>query len=335
MRTPPICSAFLNPLLISKPCLSLSFGELLIDFVALEMGVTVGDASGFVKAPGGAPANVAAAVARLGYPSAFMGQVGDDPFGRHLAGVLAAEDVDIAGLTYSSEARTALAFVSNTADGDRSFMFYRHPSADMLMKPADVNTALIDACDVFHHGSITYIREPAAAALRLALKHASGAGKFISYDPNLRLPLWDSEEAARAGMLTGLDSASLLKISDEELEFLTGGADVGPLWRENMEMICVTYGAEGAAVHLKNGGVVEHGGYAVQATDTTGAGDAFVAAMLIGILENRGDWRAQLPEILDFANAVGALTCLEKGAIPSLPTMAQALAFQADQAGRN
>ena len=306
----------------------LSFGELLIDFVALEMGVTVGDASGFVKAPGGAPANVAAAVARLGYPSAFIGQVGDDPFGRHLAGVLAAERVDITGLTYSSEARTALAFVSNTPDGDRSFMFYRHPSADMLMGPADVNTALIDACDVFHYGSITFIREPAATALRMALEHASVAGKFISYDPNLRLPLWDSEEAARAGMLAGLHSANLLKISDEELTFLTGGDDVGPLWREHMELICVTYGAKGAVAHLKDGSRIEQGGYVVKATDTTGAGDAFVAALLIGILENRRDWQARLPAILDFANAVGALTCLGKGAIPSLPTMAEARAFQ-------
>ncbi|MCY4063093.1 MAG: PfkB family carbohydrate kinase [Chloroflexi bacterium] len=309
----------------------LSFGELLIDFVALEMGVTVGDASAFVKAPGGAPANVAAAVARLGYPSAFMGQVGDDPFGRYLAGVLAAESVDIRGLTYSSEARTALAFVSNTADGDRSFMFYRHPSADMLMKPADVDTALIDASDVFHYGSITFIREPAASALRLALERAQSRGKFISYDPNLRLPLWDSAEAAKAGMLSGLETANLLKISDEELEFLTGGADVRPLWRDSLEMICVTYGARGAVAHLRDGTRVEHDGYAVKATDTTGAGDAFVAAMLIGILENRGDWRARLPEILDFANAVGALTCLQKGAIPSLPTMAAARAFQSER----
>lgn len=307
----------------------LSFGELLIDFVALEMGVTVGDASGFVKAPGGAPANVAAAVARLGFPSAFMGQVGDDPFGHHLAGVLATEQVDITGLTYSSEARTALAFVSNTADGDRSFMFYRHPSADMLMTPADVNTSLIHACEVFHHGSITFIREPAASALRLALNTASAAGKFISYDPNLRLPLWDSEEDARAGMLAGMDSANLLKISEEELEFLTGGDDVAPLWRDSMEVICVTYGAQGAVAHLKDGASSAHGGYAVAAIDTTGAGDAFVAAMLVGILQNRADWQARLPEILDFANAVGALTCLGKGAIPSLPTMAQARAFQA------
>ena len=142
----------------------LSFGELLIDFVALEMGVTVGDASGFIKAPGGAPANVAAAVARLGYQSAFMGQVGDDPFGRHLADVLAGAGVNIEGLTFSQEARTALAFVSNTADGDRSFMFYRHPSADMLMRPEDVKVSVIDAGDVFHYGSITLIHEPARSA---------------------------------------------------------------------------------------------------------------------------------------------------------------------------
>ncbi len=309
----------------------LSFGELLIDFVALEMGVAVGDASGFVKAPGGAPANVAAAVARLGFPSAFMGQVGDDPFGRHLASVLEAANVNLAGLTYSRDARTALAFVSNTADGDRSFMFYRHPSADMLMAPDDVDTALIDACAAFHYGSITFIHEPAASALLKALDHAVAADKFISYDPNLRLPLWESRAEAKAGMIKGLDYANLLKISEEELDFLTGGDDVAPLWRDRMELICVTYGAKGAVVHSRAGGKIEHGGYPIAAVDTTGAGDAFVAAMLIGILENRPDYRHALPEILDFANAVGALTCLGKGAIPSLPTQAQTRAFMASR----
>ena len=309
----------------------LSFGELLIDFVALEMGVAVGNASGFVKAPGGAPANVAAAVARLGYSSAFMGQVGDDPFGRHLAAVLVAEHVNIAGLTFSQEARTALAFVSNTADGDRSFMFYRHPSADMLMTPADVDTALIDACSAFHYGSITLIHEPAASALIMALDHALAAEKFISYDPNLRLPLWENAAAAKAGMLRGLEYANLLKISEEELEFLTGDADVAPLWRDRMALICVTYGAKGAVLHTRDGSTIEHGGYPVSAIDTTGAGDAFVAAMLIGILQDRDGYRGRLPEILDFANAVGALTCLQKGAIPSLPTMSQARAFQTER----
>ena len=132
-------------------------------------------------------------------------------------------------------------------------------------------------------------------------------------------------------MLAGLDSANLLKISDEELTFLTGGHDVAPLWRDSLQMICVTYGSKGAIAHLKDGTTFEHSGYAVTATDTTGAGDAFVAAMLIGIVENRDDWAARLPEILDFANAVGALTCLGKGAIPSLPTMPQARAFQANR----
>lgn len=309
----------------------LSFGELLIDFVALEMGVTVGDASGFIKAPGGAPANVAAAVARLGYTSAFMGQVGDDPFGAHLAGVLADAGVNIDGLTYSEEARTALAFVSNTADGDRSFMFYRHPSADMMMRPEDVKPSVIDAHEAFHYGSITLIHEPAKSALLMALDYAVANQKFISYDPNLRLPLWESAEAAKTGMLSGLDFANLLKISDEELLFLTGGDDVAPLWRERTEMICVTYGPAGAAVHLRDGSTIAGDGYAVQARDTTGAGDAFVAAMLIGILEHRADYAEKMPEILDFANAVGALTCLKEGAIPSLPTMAEARAFQAER----
>lgn len=311
----------------------LSFGELLIDFVAQETGVTVGDASGFVKAPGGAPANVAAAVARLGGRGAFMGQLGEDPFGHYLAGVLAAERVDIRGITFSSEARTALAFVSNTADGDRSFMFYRHPSADMLMQPAAVDTAIIDAYQAFHYGSITFICEPAASALRLALDHALAADKFISYDPNLRLPLWASEAAAKAGMLAGLDYANLLKISEEELHFLSGG-DVGVLWRERMQLICVTYGAAGAAAYLRDGSCIKAEGYAVRALDTTGAGDAFVAAMLTSILAHKNDWREHLPQILDFANAVGALTCLQKGAIPSLPTRDAALAFQRERGGR-
>ena len=157
------------------------------------------------------------------------------------------------------------------------------------------------------------------------------AEKFISYDPNLRLPLWENAAAAKAGMLRGLEYANLLKISEEELEFLTGRDDVARLWRDRMALICVTYGAKGAVIHLRDGAFIEHGGYPVSAIDATGAGDAFVAAMLIGILEDPDGYRDRLPEILDFANAVGALTCLGKGAIPSLPTMAQARAFQADR----
>jgi fructokinase len=305
----------------------ISFGELLIDFVALEMGVTVGDASGFIKAPGGAPANVAVAVARLGYNSAFMGQVGDDPFGNHLAEILEAESVNIDGLTFSKTARTALAFVSNTEDGDRSFMFYRHPSADMLMTPDDIKTDVIDNSDIFHFGSVTMIHEPSKSATLKAVQYALDAGKFVSYDPNLRLPLWDNADAAKSGMLAGFEYANFVKISDEELTFLTGGDDVAPLWRDHIEMICVTYGHKGAIIHLKDGTQIKHEGYAVRATDTTGAGDSFVAGILIGILEHPDDYQAHLADILDFANGIGALTTKQKGAIPSLPSMEQVKAF--------
>ncbi len=304
-----------------------SFGEMLIDFVALETGVTVGDASGFVKAPGGAPANVAVAVARLGYNSAFMGQVGDDPFGRHLAAILSAESVNIDGLRFSDKARTALAFVSLQDDGDRSFIGYRHPSADMLMTPEDVVTDVIDAGSIFHFGSITLIGEPSKSATLKAVNYARDKGKFISYDPNLRLPLWESEAAAKAGMLEGFEYANLVKISDEELEFLTGRHDVTPLWRDNLELICVTHGFKGATLYLKNGRTFNHAGFAVRAIDTTGAGDAFVAGMLTGILNHKDDYKNHLPDILQFANGVGALATQQKGAIPALPSHVQVANF--------
>ncbi|MDX2161617.1 MAG: PfkB family carbohydrate kinase [bacterium] len=304
-------------------------GELLIDFVALEAGVTVGEASGFQKAPGGAPANVAAAVARLGGTAAFLGQVGDDPFGHYLAGVLAQERVDTRGLRFSAEARTALAFVSLAAGGERSFVFYRHPSADMLMRPEAVAYDVIDQCRIFHYGSITLIHEPSAAATRAAAAHARAAGKRISYDPNLRLSLWPNADAARTGMIAGLDGAHIVKISDEELDFLLPGAQVtdpdpvAPLWRDGMDLICVTRGERGAIAFTRDGRRAEADGFRVATVDTTGAGDSFVAALLLQLLEHDGGYADHLPAILRFACAAGAITTTGRGAIPSLPTREQ------------
>lgn len=310
----------------------LSFGELLIDFVALESGVEVGEASGFAKKPGGAPANVAVAVKRLGYDAGFITQVGDDPFGHYLVKVLADEGVNVDSVTYSSEARTALAFVSLRSDGERSFMFYRQPSADMLMRPEDVALDAIDAYQIFHFGSITLIGEPVRSATLAAVQHARAAGKLISYDPNLRLPLWPSAEAARTGMLTGLDFADVVKVSEEELEFLTGGRDVTPLWRDNLKLIIVTQGAGGATLYTR-GGSHHEPGFRVLAVDTTGAGDGFVAGVLVRLLDFGDDWPAHLPEIVRFANAVGALTTTERGAIPALPTRAAVERFIDTQMG--
>lgn len=303
-----------------------SFGELLIDFIALESGVTVGEASGFIKAPGGAPANVAVAVARLGRPAAFLGQVGDDPFGHFLAGVLASNGVDVSGLRLSSAARTALAFVSLAADGDRSFVFYRHPSADMLMRPEDVALAVVDRYAAFHFGSITMIGEPSRAATLRAVGHALSAGKLVSYDPNLRLALWPDAAAARAGMLAGLDYAHVVKVSEEEVDFMVPGQGARALWRDHTRLIVVTRGADGARLFTRD---AEYSapGYRVAPVDTTGAGDSFVAGLLVGLLDHPDDYTEQLTDLLRFANAVGALTTTKKGAIPALPTEAEARAL--------
>jgi fructokinase len=312
------------------------FGELLIDFVSMQSGVTVGESPGFYKTPGGAPANVAVAAARLGIPSAFLGMVGDDPFGHFLEGVVRADGVDTRGLRFHPDARTALAFVSLAADGDRSFSFYRNPSADMLMKPEDVALDVIDSYKVFHYGSITLIGEPSRSATLAALEYARSRSKLISYDPNLRLALWPNADAAREGMLAGLEYANVVKVSDEELEFMTGSKNVSALWRPGMRVIAITHGADGATIYHRHGESVTQvtaPGFRVSAIDTTGAGDGFIAGLVTKLLELGGDaplaadYSAHLPQIARFANAVGALATTERGGIPGLPKRAAVEAF--------
>ena len=307
-----------------------SFGELLIDFVALEDGVTVGEASGFEKAPGGAPANVAVAVTRLGLESAFLTQVGDDPFGHFLADVLLAEGVNIDGVRYSDRARTMLAFVALAEGGERSFNFYRHPSADMLMTAADIATDVIDGCDLFHFGSITLISDPARTATLAAVAYARQQGKLISYDPNLRLALWESATAARAGMRQGLQHAHIVKVSEEEVDYLlAAGEALTDWWRvfPQLQVIALTQGAAGSTVYTRTGKTYQQAGYAVTSVDTTGAGDSFMAGLLVGVLERIGpdqDLQAiDYDAVLRFANVAGALATTGRGAIPSLPTRAQ------------
>jgi len=261
----------------------------------------------------------------LGHPSAFIGQVGDDPFGHYLAGVLQGENVDIRGLRFSSEARTALAFVSLTYEGERSFVFYRNPSADMLMKPEDVALEVIEDKRLFHFGSISLISEPSRSATLMAAQYAISKGLLISYDPNLRLSLWPDASTAKNGMLTGLNYANLVKISDEELDFLTEGS-VEALWQEGLQLIVVTHGADGSTVYTRKE-QFHYDGYEVDTLDTTGAGDAFVGALLVGILERPNTYLSQMKDILCFANAAGALATTQRGAIPSLPTRAQVDAF--------
>ncbi len=311
----------------------LALGELLIDFVATERGGSLGDVTTFVRAPGGAPANVAVGVARLGVSSGFIGKVGDDPFGHHLADVLRAEGVDVSQLRFDGEARTALAFVSLSESGERDFMFYRHPSADMRHRPDELDQAAIASTDVLHVGSISTIAEPAASATRQAILAAHRGGALVSYDPNLRLPLWPSAEAAARGMRSLWGDADIIKVSDDELRFLTGSDDVAAarsLWSPRLRALLVTRGERGVTYVLPEAeGHVA--GYAVEVADTTGAGDAFTAAVLAAIVR-APDLLSDVPALeaaLRYANAFAALTTTRRGAIPAMPDRPQVDAFLA------
>ncbi len=311
---------------------ALTLGELLIDFVSTESGVSLVEAPAFQKAAGGAPANVAVGLARLGISSGFIGKVGEDDFGRFLARTLSHNGVDISGLRYSSQARTMLAFVSVAADGERDFMFYRHPSADMLLRPDELDRDYIGSARLLHHGSISLASEPSRSATLAAIQAAEEQGLWISYDPNLRPALWPSLPVAREGLLEAWTAAHVIKVSVEELTFLSGEEDwsrgARRLWHDRLRLLVITDGPRGCNyVTTRAQGHVPT--YEVETVDTTGAGDGFVAGLLAGLLENERAWQnaGDLEEVLRLANAVGALTTTRRGAIPALPTRADASAL--------
>ncbi|GLT32882.1 hypothetical protein SLA2020_075140 [Shorea laevis] len=318
------------PVTSSSP-LIVSFGEMLIDFVPDVAGVSLAESTGFLKAPGGAPANVACAITRLGGSSAFIGKVGDDEFGRMLEDILKQNGVNSEGVCFDKEARTALAFVTLKTNGEREFMFYRNPSADMLLKESELNMGLIKNAKIFHYGSISLISEPCRSAHMAAMKAAKNAGILLSYDPNVRLPLWPSPEAARDGIKSIWSYADFVKVSDDEVAFLTNGDPqkedvVLSLWGNNLKLLLVTDGEKGCRYFTKNfKGKVE--GFSVKAVDTTGAGDAFVGAFLVAMAKDPNIFsdEGKLKEALVFANACGAICTTQKGAIPALPTTAQAM----------
>lgn len=311
--------------------LIVSFGEMLIDFVPTVSGVSLAEAPGFLKAPGGAPANVAIAVARLGGRSAFLGKLGDDEFGHMLAGILKENGVIGDGILFDQGARTALAFVTLRADGEREFMFYRNPSADMLLTPEELNLEIIRRAKVFHYGSISLIVEPCRSAHLKAMEVAKEAGALLSYDPNLREPLWPSREEARQQIMSIWEKAEVIKVSDVELEFLTGSDKVDDaaalsLWHSGLKLLLVTLGEKGCRYYTKHfHGAVD--AYHVKTVDTTGAGDAFIGALLCKIVDDQSvlEDEKRLREVLKFANACGAITTTKKGAIPALPNESEVL----------
>ena len=312
-------------------------GELLIDFCAVEPDVSLSEAKTFTKAPGGAPANVAVATARLGLEAGFIGAVGNDPFGQFLADVLIASGVDTSGLVTIDDVRTSLAFIASRSDGQKDITFYRNPGADMCLCPDHLDAAHIRRAEVLHFGSISRIDDSPRRATDLARDIAAEAGAMITYDPNWRPTLWPDAAEARRRILEGFDHATVAKISDEEWSFVTGSEDLaegaaGILGR-GVELVVRSEGADGASfVTARCGGHVPP--RRVECVEPTGAGDAFMACLIVELL---GHWREgtspgqldtpELTRIITRANAVGALATTRIGAIPSLPTAEQVEAF--------
>jgi fructokinase len=308
-------------------------GELLVDMFPAELGRSLAEVSAFRPKPGGAPANVAVAAARLGARSAFLGKVGDEAFGHHLAGVLSQEGVDIRGVRYDPEVRTGMAFIAMPDANSYDILFYRNPGADMRLRAEELDRETLAGTRAFHFGSISLIQEPSRGATLEAVRIAREAGALISFDVNYRPDLWSRQEA-RQRVLATVPYVDLLKVNEIEVEILTGSADPDPASRELLalgpDLCVVTLGPEGSFFRVA-GGAEYVPPFRVDTVDATGCGDAFIAGLIWQLIRN-GDWREQLTvgrmhEVLRYANGVGALTALAQGVIPALPTAEQVEAF--------
>ncbi|WP_409291316.1 carbohydrate kinase family protein [Peribacillus sp. SCS-37] len=304
-----------------------AIGEVLIDFTQTKN--TDEEKVSFVRNPGGAPANVLAALAKLKRKTAFIGKVGNDSFGQYLQKVLIDSGVDTKGLSFSNEIPTTLAFVHLDEEGDRSFSFYRSPGADMMLQTEEVDTEILHQSKVVHFGSLSLTDEPARTASLAALEHAKAMGKIISFDPNYRSQLWKSENHARVMMKKGLQQADIVKLSEEEFYLLAGGKELREgtdyLMKENqVSLLFVTTGS-GGCIFRRGEDFGKVGGMKIKAVDTTGAGDAFVGGILHKVIEfNVHPSQLKLHEVTEmarFANIVAALSVTKKGGIPSMPSL--------------
>ena len=312
----------------------ISIGEALIDFIPHEKGQSLNNVSNFLRVAGGAPLNVAAAVAKLGGNAQMLTKLGVDSFGDHILEQVEPLGVDISKVLRTKEANTALAFVSLREDGERDFSFYRNPSADMLLNAEEIEEVFAQG-GILHFCSVSLIDAPIKEAHRKAIEFAKRNNCLISFDPNVRLPLWETPEACREAILEFLPFANIVKISDEELEFITGIADeteaLNFLLQGDVEVIIYTKGTNGAEFITKERKVFSPS-FKVEAQDTTGAGDSFIGSFLYQVAEgdNTLESLVNLPEekvkeILTFSNATAALTVCKRGAIGALPTKEEVL----------
>ena len=303
-----------------------ALGEMLIDFTL--NGQSSQGNNMFEACPGGAPCNVLAMLNKLGRKTAFIGKVGQDQFGRLLKDTIDELGIETKGLILDEEIHTTLAFVHTFPDGDREFSFYRKPGADMMLTEDEVDYDLIRQSKVFHFGTLSMTDEPVRTATKKALETAKEAGCLITFDPNLRPPLWESLDEAKKAMEYGFQYCDVLKISDNEIQFVSGKEDYdeGVLYlkeKYKIPLIFLTMGKDGSRAYYK-GLRVERKGFAVKAVETTGAGDTFCGCAIGGILDYGLDTltESQLGNILTYANAGAALITMKKGAIRSMPETA-------------
>jgi len=315
-----------------------SLGELLVDMFPAELGRRMAEVTAFHPKPGGAPANVAVAAARLGANAAFIGKVGEDAFGHHLADVLKAQGVETRGTRFDANARTTMAFIAKPDENTAEFVFYRNPGADTMLRPDELDRTLLQQTRAFHFGSLSLTEEPSRSATFEAAAVAGKAGALISFDVNYRPSLWNSRDQAVEQITAMIPHVNLLKVNEDELALLTATQDLNAgsaiLLAQGPELVVVTLGPDGSYFRVAEAGE-RIPPFAVEAVDAVGCGDAFIASVLCRLVRD-GHWRDQLsPDLLRqhlrYANAVGALTALTEGVIPALPTAAQVDRFLNEQ----
>lgn len=309
-----------------------AMGELLIDFTEngrSEQGNPLLEAN-----PGGAPCNVLSMLQRLGKSTAFIGKVGNDAFGKMLIEVVKEQGIDTRSILVDEHVPTTLAFVHTGEDGDRSFSFYRNPGADMMLSEKEIDEELLTCTRVFHFGSLSMTDEKNAAATEKAVRKAKEAGAMISFDPNLRPPLWRNLEEAREKIWYGICQCDILKISDDEVLFLTGTKDMDEgiariRQRYQPALICATMGKLGSRAYKDEWNVFGAPFLNVNTIETTGAGDTFMACVLSTVLDKgvKSLSREEAAQMLEFANAAAAIITTRKGALKVMPERQEILSL--------
>ena len=309
-----------------------TLGELLIDFT--DNGKSAQGNTMFEANPGGAPCNVLAMLNRFGHPTAFIGKVGKDIFGLKLKSVLEEVGIDTSNLIVDEDARTTLAFVQTFEDGDRDFSFYRNPGADMLLTADEVNEELVKSAKLFHFGTLSMTHEGVREATKKAIRLAKEAGAVVSFDPNLRPPLWKSLDDAKEQVAYGLTQCDVLKISDNEIQWFTGEEDfdkgIEKLRQEyDIPLILLSMGRDGSRAYYKDLRVELPSFIQKETIETTGAGDTFGGCCLHYVLEYGLDGlnEERLKEMLTFANAAASIITTRKGALRVMPQVEEVKRF--------